>query len=193
MSEQPVAEIMKDTVEPHQIFFGTYISSLNATWKFNADMIKFVFEDWDKVASFVSPVTEYYLEAVRCFLSGNYVGSVAASSASVEIAINLENRKRDWALKPDLWLQLRACLEIAKCQGFPANKLLVSGFDSTRNKFDHGEAFPPFYLMSQKLGLAGWGNPNFAVEQLNLAHGFLIALYSHEQPKVDGENEQPIT
>ncbi len=81
--------------EPHYAFFETYISNLNAVWKFNADMIRFVFEDWEKVQSFVYPVTMYYLEAVRSFLSGNYLGSVAASSASVEVAVNNENSYAD--------------------------------------------------------------------------------------------------
>jgi hypothetical protein len=188
MNKQPVSKIAKDTVEPHYAFFGTHISSLDTTWKFNADMIRFVFEDWEKVATFVAALRNYYLEAVRCFLSGNYVGSVAASSASVEIAINLENRKRRWTSKR--WLQLRACLEIAKNHGLPTDKLLISEFDLIRNKFDHGEIFPLFPLISEKLGSAHWENPNFAIEQLSLAHGFLVALYAQEQPKVDREKEQ---
>jgi hypothetical protein len=166
-------------IEPHYALFETYISNLNAIWKDNADMIRFVFEDWEKVQSFVSPVTIYYLEAVRCFLSSNYVGSIAASSASVEIAVNNENRKRGWRRKPDNWLGLWDCLKLAKKHDLPGDKLLASGFALTRDKFDHGDIFP---FISQTLGLAdSGGNPNFAVEQLRLAHDFLIALYNPEQ------------
>ncbi len=147
-------------------------------------MIRFVFEDWEKVQSFVYPVTMYYLEAVRSFLASNYVGSVAASSASVEIAVNNENRMRGWNRKPDDWLELWDCLKLAKDHGLPADNLMDSGFHKTRNKFDHGDIFPVF--ISHKLGLADAGtNPNFAVEQLRLAHDFLIALYNPKQPKVD--------
>jgi len=167
--------------EPHHAFFETYISNLNAIWKTNADMIRFVFEDWKKVESFDYPVTMYYIETVRSFLAGNFVSSIASSSASVEIAVNNENRKRGWNRKPNRWLTLGACLQLAKKQGLPADKLLASGFVSTRDKFVHGDIFP---FISPKLGLAEWGgNPNFAVEQLRLAHDFLIALYNPEQPK----------
>jgi hypothetical protein len=173
-----------NTSESHHAFFETYISNLNAVWKNNADMIRFVFEDWEKVQSFVYPVTMYYVEAVRSFLASNYVGSVAASSASVEIAVNNENRKRGWNRKPDNWLDLWACLKLAKDRGLPAGKLMDSGFQKTRNKFDHGDIFP---FVSQRLGLADAGtNPNFAVEQLRLAHDFLIAVYCHT-PTIERE------
>ncbi len=168
--------------EPHYAFFETYISNLNAIWKINADKIGFVFDDREKTLSFVTPVVAYYYEAVRSFLAGNFVASIALSSASVEIAVNNENRMRGWNRKPNRWLMLGACLKLAKNQGFPADKLLSSGFVSIRDKFVHGDIFP---LISPKLGLADYGgNPNFAVEQLRLAHDFLIALYDPEQSKV---------
>ena len=178
MNRQPVPEVAENTVEPHYAFFETYISNLNETWKANADMIEFVSKDRERALSFVSPVLVYYYEAVRSFLTSNYVGSVAASSASVEIAVNNEKKMRGWGQKPDDWLQLSDCLKLASKHGFPGDKLLASGFTITRNKFDHGNIFP---FISHKLGLADWGgNPNFAVEQLRLAHDFLIALYSQE-------------
>ncbi len=115
------------TPEPHYAFFETYISNVNAVWKSNADMIRFIFERWEKVEWFVYPVTIYYLEAVRSFLASNYVGSIAASSASVEIAVNNENKKHGWNPKPDEWLYLYDCLKLAKKQGLPADKLLHQG------------------------------------------------------------------
>jgi hypothetical protein len=139
-------------------------------------MIRFVFDDREKTLLFVTPVEVYYYEAVRSFLAGNFVASIALSSASVEIAVNNENRMRGWTVKPDEWLGLWNCLKLAKKHGLPADKLMNSDFHKTRNKFDHGDIFP---YISHKLGLADFGgNPNFAVEQLRLAHDFLIALYS---------------
>lgn len=168
-------------LEKRYDFFEPYISELSRNWKTNADMIWFVSDDKEKTLSFVGSVLVYYHEAIRSFLSGNYAGSIALSSASVEIALNNENRKQGWNSKPDDWLYLWEALKLARKQGLPANKLLDSGFALTRDKFVHGDIFP---FISPKLGLADGGeNPNFAVEQLRLAHDFLVAMYNREQPK----------
>ena len=165
------------TPEPHYAFFQTYIFNLNETWKSNADMIGFVSKDREKTALlFITPVLVYYYEAVRSFLAGNYVSSILASSASVEFALNNENKMHGWNKKPDDWLYLWNALKLASKHGLPAKKLLDSEFALFRDKFAHGDIFP---FVSQTLGLASFGgNPNFAVEQLRLAHDFLIALYS---------------
>ena len=177
--------------ETYETCFGHYIDFLNKNWKFNAEMIKFIFEKREQIDElFLSPVSGYYWEAVRCFLTGNYTGSIAAISASVEYAINNENRKHGWGPKPEGWLELYCCLKLAKSQGLPADKLLEAGFHKTRNSFDHGDIFP---LISRKHGLADFGNPNFAIEQLILATDFLIALYDREQPKIYTERERPVT
>ena len=177
--------------ETAETYFGRYIASLNKNWKSNAEMVKFVFENREQIDElFLSPVSGYYWEAVRCFLTGNYAGSIATISAGVEYAINNENRKHGWGPKPDGWLELYCCLQLAKSQGLPADKLLEAGFHKNRNSFDHGDIFP---LISRKHGLADFGNPNFAIEQLSLATNFLLALYDRARPKIYSKGEQPLT
>jgi len=179
------------TPKSHYVFFETYISNLNESWKTKADMIRFVFQDREKTLSFITTVTLYYYEAIRSFLAGNYVASIALSSASVEIALNNEKTKRGWGQSPDEWLPLKASLKLAGEHGLPANKLLDSNFYDTRNKFVHGETFP---FMTRNTGLAYYGgDPSLATEQLRLAHDFLIVLYYREQPKVDTRKGQPST
>ena len=134
--------------DPYTKYIEAYRALVDATLPKLYDRIKFVFEDPNLFDKFPDVVNQYYSNAVYCFLTRNFLGSLACSSSCVEYAINDDQRMlklrgqwKDWLnLNPDL-------LRKAKQLGLPIDKLLIKGdnlaedivwFIIRRNKFLHG-------------------------------------------------------
>lgn len=162
-----------------------------------SEKIAFVFADMEIYNRFSLIVRAYFANAITCFMASNFIASVAMSSASVEIAINEDERLLEYRGSLKEWRNLNVrLLSVAKEKGLPIEKLLIQGDDLgkgnvwfilRRNKFAHGEIYLSTQgqvpLLMDRKGknirvLLSSRPETMALQQLMSAHSFLKALYS---------------
>jgi len=163
------------------------------------DRIGFVKSDIDKVRKFPPAVAKYHSQAVSSFLAGDFAGSISASSAAVEVAINYDLRMKELREERHEWLGLtHDVLKFARARGLPVDRLLIEGdnvdqeevwFVIRRDKFESGEVYRsagpvPLPMLIEKKGdktlvRTSLRPETMPLQQLISAHEFLMSLYSH--------------
>lgn len=153
-------------------------------------------------------VSKYYLEAGLCYITGLFVASTLASSASVEAAITRDPRMAQLKT-PDRPMLTIEIVKQAKARGLPIDMLFLMGdnldqdrvmFVDIRHKFAHGDlelspgnkiAGPRLKIRKRKtkpIILIADRPASLARMQFHRAHAFLNELYGSQTPSKESGN-----
>ena len=84
--------------------FEPHLKQILQNWPTLVGKVGFVCDDWNISNKFPPLLAIYYYQAVLSFVTGNLAASIATSSASVEIAINEDERMQELRGQMKKWL-----------------------------------------------------------------------------------------